>query len=164
MVREYNFRYDSNLVEIIACLQRKKPLFIVIDGRDGAGKTFLGRQINLVLGGTRLTEADYRYYKNEFFNLNIDALNKDLMASIFKPIVLDSCLLHEFMPSFSIEPDMVIYSKALETISGRWEEGEDLYSEQREPEKFRQQMKDYHQRFRPEEKADLTYTHRIIIE
>jgi hypothetical protein len=161
---EYRFRYESNLVEIVEIVRRKKPRFIAIDGRDGSGKTYLSRNMNIALGGTRLTEADYRWSDKEGrFNVNIDFINDELSKAEFAPIVFDCCFMQELIPGLILQPDLIIYAKSLDTNTGYWSEGDELYSDEKESSTFRQQMKDYHKKYHPDKKANLTYENRLAV-
>ena len=90
-------------------------------------------------------------------------MNSELDDKNSRPVVLDCCFMLEQIPKLSIKPDFLIYVKCLETNFGEWREGEELYSGDKEPTPFRQQMKDYHKKFKPATKADFTYNVRMIV-
>jgi hypothetical protein len=151
----------DNFEELLKYIRKNKFQFIVIDGRDGAGKTSLGRNINTALGCTRLTETDFRYFDDKKqFKLDVKSLNDSIQSAVAKPIIFDSCLVQSYIKQMKMTPDCIIYVKCL--IDGIWHDGESITTIEQDDSPLVKQIKQYHLDSKPEANSTIVYTYNIV--
>jgi hypothetical protein len=159
----------ENFDVLIEYLKKRQPKLITVDGRDGAGKTYLAGQIHKILGGTHLTEDPYRTtdLANQFVP-KYDDLILDMVKGLNKGLVIyDSVLMRWILENCDINPGLTVYVKRMSPM-GLWGDESELDDEmsrgeaisqipRRDVFNFRRQIINYHFDYLPHKKSDIVY-------
>jgi len=159
----------NNIDELIKYIKKSNPKLLVIDGRDGSGKTYLAKQLHSKLGGTHLTEEKYRTSNlNGEFEPKFDELILDMARSLPKgSVIYDSVLMLWINDQCGIKPDLTIYVKKMSQM-GLWSDEVELDDDMSKEEaiikadkmggtRFRKQIISYHFDYLPHKTADIIY-------
>ena len=160
--------------ELAKMIFHKGANFITIDGRDGAGKTYLANQLSRAIGATHITEEEMRdtdlYYR-------FVPKSKELEDKITKGIqggrvVFDSVLMMWVLEHVSTKPDLKVYVKRMSPM-GLWGDESEVGGEvtreiviggvpSSEQFNFRRQIINYHYDYVPYESADIIYNRQEV--
>lgn len=160
---------SNNLNELLEHISKVKPMFITIDGRDGAGKTYLSNELHKKLGGTHLNEETYRTtdLEGSFVPKELDLMLDVARNASNQPIIFDSVLMLWLVEKCCLKPDLTIYVKKM-TPMRLWSDESELDDGMTKEQAietangmgagvFRRQMINYHFDYLPHKNSDVAY-------
>jgi len=112
---------DTLVARIRETIAAADSTCIAIDGIDGAGKTFLARQLNSALGGSALSlDSFLKPNKGTFLpSLRLSDIRREVMLGSTPLIVEGICVL-DVLERIDLKPTLHIYVKRMRM--GRWED------------------------------------------
>lgn len=165
----------SNLKEIVDLLRNshKDALsrIITIDSRDGAGKSWLAKNLsNLIGAGVVSLDPFLRENQGAYVrNLDLTAIRTALEACATPKIIEGVCVL-EVLDSLDCRPDVLIYVKKIR-FGYVWLEDDMLERDPAEPIEqlirrksltpFTEEVIRYHDKYLPSKKADIIFHHHV---
>jgi len=167
MIKEIDFSNIKELFEYLVVKNERKKgnLLVGIDGASGSGKTNLSYKIAGEMAFLVLNLDDFLspqlnvYFKA--FNFGILRSRVSNILNKEEGIVIEGCCLLKVLSFLSLEMDVLIYCKEISEGTRIWNYGNyfdsDLPSSREGISALEKEVVEYHDKFKPWEKADIFF-------
>lgn len=159
----------DSLEKLIELINGRQAKFLTIDGRNGSGKSTLANHLHKKMGGTLMSEENFRDTDLIYqFLPPYEKISAALRESIPKgPVIYESVLMQWILENIQAKPDLTIYVKRMSPM-GLWGDESELddgmtrqgATDQiptKETFNFRRQMINYHFDYMPHEKSAVIF-------